>query len=122
MIQTSFSVVLFLFNAALLSAASLAPASWDLEEVYTASSYVFSGVVQSIELVPELQTGVMGVELSQLSNEDPQFKEIVWQDVRRYTFELRESFKGGLPDAVEVYAPKALTLWSYFETELAIAC
>lgn len=118
MLRTIRFLALVACQYAVLGAASFVNPSWDLERIYHASPYAFSGQLTSIEIVPEVKTGVMGVELSELSTDDPDLQEIVWRNVRLYTFAVHDAFKGNLSGEIEVYAPTAEALWSYFKTEL----
>ncbi len=118
MLRTIRFLALVACQYAVLGAASFVNPSWDLERIYHASPYAFSGQLTSIEIVAEVKTGVMGVELSELSTDDPDLREIVWRNVRLYTFAVQDAFKGDVFGEIEVYAPTAETLWSYFKTEL----
>ncbi|MGB0413773.1 MAG: hypothetical protein ACPGJU_04940 [Coraliomargarita sp.] len=112
-------VLLFAFQCCVLSASPSARPPWDLEKTYNAAPYAFHGQVKSIEVVPEVKTGVMGIDVKQLSSDELPLEEIVWKEARLYTFTVIDSYKGDLAGEVEVYAPKAETrLWSYLKTDM----
>ncbi len=102
----------------LFGATKWSPSAWDLETYFNASPYVFVGKLESIEVLPEVKTGVMGIEATQLTETNPAQEEIIWRNVRLYTFRVIQSFKGELAGQIEVYAPEAGSQWSYFRTEI----
>ena len=119
MIRLILPALFIVVHSGLLNATQWARPTWNLEKTYNAAPYVFHGQVKAIEMMPEVKTGVTGIDVKQLSSDELPLEEIVWKEARLYTFTVIDSYKGDLAGEVEVYAPKAETrLWSYLKTDM----
>lgn len=73
-----------------------APAPWNLNKAFQASSHIFYGSLNKSIPEPNFKTGVMGVRIQEIKGAELVMKEIIWTKAKELSFTVTEPFKGDL--------------------------
>ena len=90
---------------------------WDLVQAYQSSSHIFYGELQKSLPERNFKTGLMGVNLQEISDGELPTRALVWPKAKEFTFSVSERFKGSGADLFVAYLPDPnLKVWTYIET------
>ncbi len=107
---------LFGLNPVRIQAQSPEADEWNLAQAYSASSHVFYGELSKIIPEPDFKTGMLGVHIKEINQDELNLEAIVWPKAKEFTFTVGESFKQAAPSSFAVYlADPHEDIWTHVE-------
>ncbi|MDQ8195368.1 hypothetical protein QEH59_13100 [Coraliomargarita sp. SDUM461004] len=90
--------------------------SWNLAQIYEASTHVFYGELTKILPEADFKTGVTGVHIHDIDEQELPLEAITWAKAKELTFSVEEGFKGPLSPSLAVYFPDSdPNIWAYIQ-------
>jgi len=109
---------LILFTQFQLAALDVDTEDWDLVQAYQSSTHIFYGELSKSLPIRNFNTGVMGVNLQNISSIDLSMEPIVWPKSKEFVFSIIESFKGTFAEPFVAILPEPdPKLWPYIEDD-----